>query len=149
MPLIKPEIAKVLREAGVTKSAPPREIGFEKSLTEAGLSQEALAEELTSIALRNQNDVLRLRALEIALKIKGALKETPTQLPNFSITIQNSNTSLAETQGQNPCLFPRQSYDTCKVLDVESEESEDTSGEEESWVGHMSMQGNPGQKKRK
>ncbi len=112
MPLIKPEIQKVLRQAGLEKERP--ELSADRStldshLEQAGLDTQALAEELTGLALRSNNEALRLRALETVLKVKGALKEQPTAIPSFTIVIQNSGEDLNSTGGVNPILFPRQS----------------------------------------
>jgi hypothetical protein len=109
MPLIKPEVQKILRAAGLEKAARPEDESLIDKLSNAGLSGDALAEELTSLALHSNNDALRLRALETVLKVKGALKEQPAQLPSFTIVIQNSSKDLSETEGVNPILFPRQS----------------------------------------
>jgi hypothetical protein len=115
MPLIKPEVQKILREAGLTKDSGgdySEDLTLEGHLTEAGLSSNAIAENLSNIALHSGNDNLRLRALETALKIKGALKEQVTELPNFTIVIQNTSPNsqdLSKTGGVNPILFPRQS----------------------------------------
>lgn len=109
MPLIRPEVQKILREAGLVKD-PAAALSLEDQLSEAGLSSETLAENLVGLALRSGNDGIRLRALETALKVKGALKETATALPNFTVVIQNySHQELSKTSGANPIIFPRQS----------------------------------------
>lgn len=83
---------------------------IDQQLDFTGLSNEAIAEELTALALHSNNDALRLRALETALKVKGALKDTPPVVPQFTIVIQNSSQDLTKTQGVSPTLFPRQSF---------------------------------------
>lgn len=108
MPLIKPEVQKILRAAGLSDKSDSATL--DEQLTEAGLSSEQLAENLAGIALRSGNDGLRLRAIETVLKVKGAMKEQVTALPNFTIIIQNfSPQELGRTSGANPILFPRQS----------------------------------------
>lgn len=110
MPLIKPEVQKILREAGLEKEPRTKPNGtVDENLSLAGLSNESIAEELTHLALNSSNESLRLRALETALKVRGALKETPPVLPSFTIVIQNSSPDLAKTGGVNPILIPRQS----------------------------------------
>src|SRR5215475_7328318 len=115
MPIIKPEIQKVLRTAGLVEESNPQG-SVDESLINAGLDNESLAEELTGLALRSNNENLRLRAIETALKVKGALKETAPQVPSFTIVIQNSPASVSpdlnSTQGVNPILFPRQSLNS-------------------------------------
>lgn len=105
MPLIKPEVQRVLRESGLDK--PERTGTVDEQLTLSGLSNEALADELSHLALNSTNEALRLRALETALKVRGALKEQPPVIPSFTIVIQNSSPDLTKTGGVNPILFPR------------------------------------------
>ena len=107
VPLIKPEVQKMLREAGLDKSNEQGSV--DENLNAAGLSNEALAEELTHLALNSNNEALRLRALETALKVRGALKDQPAILPSFTVIIQNSTPDLSKTGGVNPILLPRQS----------------------------------------
>lgn len=105
MPLIKPEVQKILRESGLE---PKERTGtVDEQLNVAGLSNEALADELTHLALNSSNEALRLRALETALKVRGALKEQAPVIPSFTIIIQNSSPDLSKTGGVNPILFPR------------------------------------------
>lgn len=125
MPLIKPEIQKILRQAGLEKDRRSKDdTTMEDRLNSAGLDSEAVAEELTALALRSNNEALRLRALETALKVKGALKEQPTQVPTFTIVIQNSSKNLDETQGVNPILFPRQVQSSPLLAEDEPEPEE-------------------------
>jgi hypothetical protein len=105
VPLIRPEIQKILRESGLEPKA--REGTVDEQLNLSGLSNEALADELTHLALNSSNEALRLRALETALKVRGALKEQPAVIPSFTIIIQNSSPDLTKSGGVNPILFPR------------------------------------------
>lgn len=124
MPIIKPEIQKVLRTAGLLPEERAESSTIHEGLESAGLTTEAIADELTSLALRSNNEALRLRALETALKVKGALKDTPAQIPNFTVIIQSSaGEELSKTQGVAPHLFPRQSLST--LLDSNETESEE------------------------
>jgi hypothetical protein len=109
MPLIKPEVQRILRESGLEGSSSLKG-SVDEHLNSAGLNNEALAEELTSLALNSNNEALRLRALETALKVKGALKEQTPALPSFTIVIQNSSPDLSKSGGVNPILFPRSSF---------------------------------------
>lgn len=109
MPLIKPEVQKVLTKAGLLDDNSLSTKSVDENLSHHGLDNSGIAEELAGLALRSNNESLRLRALETALKVKGALRETAAQIPNFTIVIQNSSSSLDKTQGVNPIIFPRQS----------------------------------------
>lgn len=103
MPLIRPEVQKVLRAVGLEKE--PASGSASEKLSNAGLDENRIAEELTAIATASGNEALRLKALETALRVHGSLREqTTTQLPSFNIIIQGS------TEGSvNPILIPRQS----------------------------------------
>lgn len=107
MPLIKPEVQKVLKEAGLLSSKTSTSVI--EQLNDAGLTDESIAEGLSELA-NSRNETLRLRALETALKVKGALKDTPPVVPSFTVVIQNSSHDLSKTEGVNPILFPRQSF---------------------------------------
>lgn len=109
MPIIKPEIQQVLRTAGLLEPSAQEGLTIEESLNQAGLDTSSIAEELSSLALHSNNESLRLRALETALKVKGALKDTPPAIPSFTIVIQNSSSDLSSTKGASPIVFPRQS----------------------------------------
>lgn len=122
MPLIKPEVQKVLRKAGL-KEPESEKLSVNENLDIAGLSNEAIAEELTRLALNSNNEALKLRALETALKVRGALKEAETALPQFTIIIQNSDNSTVEHHGINPIVFPRQSLKNMPACYTETSEA--------------------------
>lgn len=128
MPIIKPEVQKVLRAAGLAKD-PLETKSLEENLDLAGLSNESIAEELASLALRSTNENYRIRALETALKIKGALKvEAAPQIPQFTIVIQSSEPASSNSV-PNPIVFPRQSLKHFKsqepeAVDIVNEEDE-------------------------
>lgn len=123
MPIIKPEVQKILRTAGLLNESVAETTTIETSLNNAGLDNTSMAEELTSLALRSQNESLRLRAIETALRVKGALKDATPQVPSFTIVINGANSDLSRTSGINPTLFPRQSYKPSKeIIEVEEEE---------------------------
>ena len=117
MPLIKPEVQKVLRAAGLEKPERVESLYVHQHLDQTGLSNEKIAEELTDLAINNQNPYLKLRALRDA---------TPAA-PNFTIVIQNSSPDLNfnSTGGVNPIIFPRQSLALSKTLNQALEEVED------------------------
>jgi len=127
MPLIRPEVQKVLRSAGLVGQdkelgSPDGESTMSDQLTQAGLTDLSIADELKNLALHSNNEGMRLRALETALKVKGALKDQPISLPTFNIIIQSSDIDLAPTKGVNPILFPRQSLNKLSAESVESSE---------------------------
>lgn len=122
MPLIKPEIQKVLRDAGLLKKSSTEESAPELTLQDrfeaAGFGVQDTIEELVGIAKNSGNEGIRLRAIEASLKVQGMLKEKDVQaLPSFTIVIQPPATGSSESllnlhpglpQGVNPILLPRQ-----------------------------------------
>jgi hypothetical protein len=126
MPLIRPEVQRVLRSAGLVESPSSGETGsgettMSDQFNQAGLSDSNIAEEIKNLALHSNNEGMRMRALETALKVKGALKDQPISLPVFNIIIQNSDIDLQPTRGANPILFPRQSLNKLSSLETAQE----------------------------
>ena len=120
MPLIKPEVQKILRAAGLEKEESSGTAS--EQLSQAGLSTSDIAERLTGLAESSGSDALRLRALEIALKVHGALKEQPTtQVPSFTIIIQSASES-SKAPDINPIVFPRQSLNLTSNLSATQKE---------------------------
>jgi len=116
MPLIKPEIQKILRASGLDVSEPSEApVGsISEKLDNAGLSKDELAEELSIIIKSSCNESLRLRAIESALKAHGVLKENqPITVPSFTVIIKNSaaasDETTTDTTNLNDILFPRAS----------------------------------------
>ena len=131
MPLIKPEVQQVLRKAGLLEDEKVDNGSFVDGLTSAGLTNEAIADELVSLALHSNNEALKLRALEIVMKARGALKDTPVQVPSFTVIIQSDGQDLTKTKGLASHLFPRQSlqgldssYESVDSVDSDSTEQE-------------------------
>lgn len=103
MPIVRPEIQKVLREIGLEKAETPGSAS--ERLSAAGLSLDRVAENLQDLA-SSGNEAVRLKATEMALKVHGALKEQPTSsIPTFNIIITGSS----QESSVNPIVFPRQS----------------------------------------
>jgi hypothetical protein len=112
VPIIKPEIQRVLRASGLEREqAPEGTIG--DRLNEAGLSVSDIAEELAGIAKGSSNEALRLRALESAMKAHGVLKDSATvHVPSFTVVIQQASDSTRSQVESNQILFPRQSINS-------------------------------------
>lgn len=116
MPLIRPEIQKVLRSAGLMEEpAGEKTAGEDGTLTDklndAGLSLREILENLAYTAKESNNEGLRVRCLETALKVHGAMKDSAPAIPSFTIVIQESSsapTSDPTIKGVNPILLPRQ-----------------------------------------
>lgn len=132
MPIIKPEVQKVLRAAGLEKPLNPTRT-VDENLDLAGLSNEAIAEALTRIALYADTDHMKMRALETALRVKGAMKEQTQQMPKFTIVIQNTGNSekTSRSGGINPILLPRQSLKQEVITSEREEVSEEAEVSEE------------------
>lgn len=117
MPLIRPEVKRVLQEAGIEKESTGGTIS--DKFAQAGLSDDDIAEQLADLAKHSNNEALKLRALETIAKIRGALKEQPQAVPSFNIIIQSSSPS-SEAPSVNPIIFPRQSLNTLKTEEKEN-----------------------------
>lgn len=114
MPLIKPELQKALRAAGLAspESASSEESSdkssFQLQLERAGLGLEDTLQELSNISKTSVSEHLKLRSIETVLKLHQVLKEQPAaQIPAINIIIQDSN-SDAILEGTNPIFLPRQ-----------------------------------------
>lgn len=130
MALIKPEVQKILRAAGLERPEKADDLYVHQHLNNTGLSNERIAEELTSLAINSGSDHLRLRAIETALKVKGALRDVTPVAPNFTIIIQNSGQDFNRTNGINPIIFPRQSLNFVSPSEVVEEQEPEEELEE-------------------
>lgn len=118
MPVIKPEIQKILRQAGLAPEASNSETPLTEKLDGAGMNIDEAVEELVNLARNAGNDNIRLNALRDVLKLHGALKETAPVAPSFTIVINESSLPSQNPQldqkptgvpsGVNPILLPRQ-----------------------------------------
>lgn len=130
MPLIRPEIQQVLREAGLAPSrktenreAEPGSVSAK--LEAAGLGLDETLERYADLACNTSNEVLRKNALDTILKMHGALKEAAAAPPSFTIVIQSSGEASAPlVAGTNPILLPRQLLKELKTTEAEAERTE-------------------------
>lgn len=114
MPLIKPEIQKALRSAGLASQLDDHDSSdndkspFENQLERAGLGLEDTLNELANISKTSVSEHLKLRSIETVLKLHQVLKESPaTQIPQINIIINDSSSS-ALINDVNPIFLPRQ-----------------------------------------
>lgn len=123
MPIMKPEIQKVLRAAGLIKSEAPPETNFSGHLDLAGLNEEAIAQQLANLAMGAESDQTRLRAIENAMKAKSLLKEDrAASIPSFSIVIQNSGgPGIPLSSPTQNILFPRPALSSNTTLNEKEE----------------------------
>lgn len=112
MPLMMPEVQAILRKVGIDKTAAPAaEAGsLAEKLIAAGLDLDTVLENLATVANGSGNEALRLSATRDALKMHGALKESAasTQMPSFTIIINDKQAEAVQVQGENPIFLPRQ-----------------------------------------
>jgi hypothetical protein len=101
MPILKPEIQNALRAAGLVTD---KEDSLEALMERNKLSKEDVLSTLGFLMENAGSDQTKLRAAENALKILGLLKDTPTTVPNISITIVDGKSP----EGVNPILLPRE-----------------------------------------
>lgn len=102
MPLLSPsQIHQVLRESKV----PAPEVGnrdLKGLLEDNNLSPNEVLDSLASIMRGGENESVRLRAAETALKLNGMLnKNEGMQIPHVTIIINNGDGDI------NPILIPR------------------------------------------
>lgn len=102
MPILKPEIAKALRAAGLSKDQ--QDSSLDDKLNACGLSLEETLSQLSDIAHAGGNETVRLRALETSLKLSKVLNDQPSAIPNITIVINDPN----RPPGVNPILIPRE-----------------------------------------
>jgi hypothetical protein len=103
MPLLKPELAKLIREADSPANATNSRLG--EQLEESGLSLENDLDILAYIASNSTSESLKLKAVELSLKLKGLLKtEQAYQPPVININISDP----AKEFITNPILIPRE-----------------------------------------
>ena len=102
MPILKPQIQEALRAAGLD-SPKKAESSVSDSLDSAGLGLSETLETLEHL-LVNGTEASRLRAAELAVKLRGLLKEQSAPLPSITISIKDSFGQPVE----NPILLPRE-----------------------------------------
>lgn len=115
MPILKPDIQKALRQAGLS-SEPTDANSLQELLTEKELTLSDTLD-LLKDQLYSSNEAIKQRAVDNLLKLHGVLKEQPqAALPSITIVIKDPGREAApvgslpnDTQSQiNPILIPRQ-----------------------------------------
>lgn len=102
MPIIKPEIQRALRAAGLSKAESSADVVT--ILDNNRLSVNDTIEILSEIAYGGDTNQ-RLRAVDASFKLHGLLKDQSAPIPNISIVIQDQFSPVVE--GLNPILIPR------------------------------------------
>lgn len=98
---MKPELAKLIREA----DAPSETSAVSNKLEEAGLSLDTSLDILSYLASNSTSEALKLKAVELSLKLQGLLKnEQSYQPPTININISDP----AKEFQTNPILIPRE-----------------------------------------
>jgi hypothetical protein len=110
MPILKPDIQRALRaavrDAGIDNTEGNETVS--ELMDKKDMSMSQILDDLKDFIDTSTNEPLRLRAIETALKMKGALKDT-AQSPIPSITILIQDQSGSSVNGVNPILVPRPS----------------------------------------
>lgn len=94
MPLLKPELFEALKE---TKLLPADAKNIQDSLDLQGLSLDETLDALKD-ALNSANEHIRLRAVELALKVRGLMspQEQALQIPQINLIFQGQGSGKAE-----------------------------------------------------
>lgn len=100
MPLLRPEIDKVLKSAGIGSFD---ETSLSKRMAEHGLGLGDTIGRLSDITENADSDAVRLRAIDTALKMHGVLKETGNVIVPVTIIINDPQSTFKV----NPILIPR------------------------------------------
>lgn len=109
MPIMKPEIQQLLRQAGLSKAPLEADSSLNDKLESAGLGLSKLLEELGAVIGGTGNESLKVSALRDALKLHGVMKETQPQMPSFTIVIQEGAKVAGSAESQSENIFlPRQ-----------------------------------------
>lgn len=102
MPILRPEIQKALRVAGLTRD--PSDIPLSDRLEIANLGLDHTLEALGELA-NSSNESIREKAINTSLKLHGVLKEQAAAPPSVTIIIQDPK---AVAGSVNPILIPRE-----------------------------------------
>jgi hypothetical protein len=98
LPILTPEIKKVLKSVGLNQDKPEGS-SLEDS---AGLSLESTLNTVSHIMDHGDTDTIRLNAANTALKLRGLMKDAGATVPSVTIVIRDSGAPLV-----NPILIPR------------------------------------------
>jgi hypothetical protein len=116
VPILKPDIQRVLQQAGLEKS---EEVDMTSLLESNNLDKGTLLDRLRDLIECGENESTRIRALELSLKLHGLLKDVIPTPASVTILIKDpSDKSSSAISGVNPVVLPRQ-------LKTESESNPD------------------------
>lgn len=105
MPIINPEIQRVLAAAGLPSRTPESPNStLKESLDNSGLDITSLLSNLACIINESGSEVVKISAIEKALKMHGALKENQAPPP---VPINIIINDPGRPEGINPILIPR------------------------------------------
>ena len=105
MPIISPNVQEALRQSGLVKD-PGEKRTIDEMMDACGLSLAETLQNLSDVATGADTSSAKLRANEIAFKLRGVLKETAPPPPSFNIIIQDSG-SENTINGIDRILIPR------------------------------------------
>lgn len=108
MPILKPEIQKALRVAGLAKETVDSSLSDKLELR--GLSLDSTLEVLFDLVHNSSNEVIKRQAVDTVLKLHGVLKEQAAPPPSITIVINDSKSEVTP-EGLNPILIPRNTSD--------------------------------------
>lgn len=107
MPIISAGVQEALRQSGIVKDRESEdESDINSILDSEGLSLRETIQNLKDVAQGADTSSARLRANEIALKLRGTLREQAPAPPTFNIIIQDSG-SENTINGIDRILIPR------------------------------------------
>lgn len=111
MALLRPDVQKILEEAGIAAERPsPLSDDVNSKLINHGFSFDDDLSRLSDIADNSKSEALRLKATELSIKMKGLLKDQVAPPPSCTIIINDSSAVQKLVNGVNPILVPRQMF---------------------------------------
>ncbi len=93
-------ISEILHSAGIIKPKSNEEGNrLKEILSDSGLSLEEVISELSNVVKGSGDESLKLRGIDTALKLHGAMKEEDKSIPQITINIQAPQARLADECG--------------------------------------------------
>ena len=92
-------INEILQAAGVIRAKSADEKNHLKEiLNDSALSLEEVISELSNVVKGSQDESIKLRGIDTALKLHGAMKEEDKSVPSITINIQAPREAASESE---------------------------------------------------
>lgn len=105
MPLLKPEVSRLLEAAKLKKSGGAAEQTLKEQLDDAGLGLSDTLNSMKQIRDFSESESTKTRINETILKLHGVMKEEGVTIPAITIVISDPSGAAIN---DNPILMPRE-----------------------------------------